>query len=70
MRHALDEDVWQRSSRYRSPGMYVQIDLLRSATEERDRLGRETRDVGERAKVEAMPRNGELENTFFSLRGR
>jgi len=68
MRHALDEGVWQRSSRY--PGMYVQIGLLRSATEERDRLGRETRDVGERAKVEAIPRNSELENTCFSLRSR
>ena len=48
----------------------VQFGLVKSATRERGRSDRETRDVGERVKVEAIPRNGELENTSFSLRCR
>ena len=61
--HASNKNVQLESTR--GPAMYVQIGPVRSATGEGGRSGRETRDVGERAKVEAIPRNGELENTSF-----
>jgi len=61
--HASNKNVVLESCR--GPAMYGQIGLVRSATKEGGRSGRETRDVGERAKVEAIPRNGELENTYF-----
>ena len=50
-RRGLDTGMWQKSC----PGTYV---LQRSAKEEGDLWGLETMDVGERAKVEEIPRRG------------
>lgn len=67
--HASNKNVQLKSC---CGPVYVQIGLVRSATGEGGRSGRETRDVGERVKVEAIPRNGGLMNTYFFvvLRGR